>query len=172
MAAPGGLLNFLEKKKVTGAGELHTHQTLPPAPAKFFIGDDDLQEFYELYHEYVEVWNNKIPLVESPHPALGLCKVDLDFLYEPGTTTNLHTREQIVKFSTEYVKTLKTFLDSPDPVEVYVMEKKLPVKKEKGMGGGVHIMVPAMRTNKYIEMAVRDIMLTKMSTIFETLPLK
>jgi len=172
MSAAGGLLQFLEKKKVTGAGELHTHQTLPPAPAKFFIGEDDLQEFYELYHEYVEVWNNKIPLVESPHPALGLCKVDLDFLYEPGTTANLHTRDQIVKFSTEYVKTLKTFLDSPDPVEVYVMEKKLPVKKEKGMGGGVHIMVPAMRTNKYIEMAVRDIMLTKMSTIFENLPLK
>jgi P4 family phage/plasmid primase-like protien len=171
MSAAGGLMNFLERKKITTAGEMITHQTLPPNPSKYFIGDDDLQQFYELYHEYVAVWNNKIALVESPYPALGLCKVDLDFLYEPGTTENLHTRDQIVNFSIEYVKTLKTFLVSPDPVEVYVMEKKLPVKKEKGMAGGVHIMVPAMRTNKHIEIAVRNIMLTKMSA-FDDLPLK
>jgi P4 family phage/plasmid primase-like protien len=172
MAGTGGLLNFLEKKKVTGAGEAHTHMTMPPNPSKYFIGDDDLQEFYELYHEYVAVWNNKIAIVEAPNPSLGLCKVDLDFLYEPGTTENLHTRDQMVKFSIEYVKTLKTFLNSPDPVEIFVMAKKFPVKKEKGMAGGVHIMVPAMRTNKYVEMGVRNIMLTKMSTIFENLPLK
>jgi len=166
-------MNFLEKKKVTGAGEAHTHMTMPPNPSKYFIGDDDLQEFYELYHEYVAVWNNKIALVEAPYPALGPCKVDLDFLYEgdiPGP--NLHTRDQLVKFSIEYVKTLKTFLDSPDPVEVFIMEKKLTTKKDKGLAGGVHIMVPAMRTNKYVELGVRNIMLTKMSMIFEDLPLK
>jgi P4 family phage/plasmid primase-like protien len=165
-------MNFLEKKKVTGAGVPHTHTTMPPNPQSYFIGDDDLQEFYELYHQYVHVWGDKIPLVEAPYPALGPCKVDLDFLYEPGTTGNLHTRDQVVAFATEYVKTLKTFLVSPDPVEVLVMEKKLPVKKgDKGMAGGVHIMVPALRTNKYIELAVRDIMLTKMS-VFDDLPLK
>ena len=172
MSAAGGLMNFLEKKKVTGANEPHTHLILPPNPAKYFIGDDDLQEFYELYHEYVAVWNNKIALVEAPYPALGPCKVDLDFLYEGDTPgPNLHTRDQIVKFSIEYVKALKTFLDSPDPVEVLVMEKQRTTKKDKGLAGGVHIMIPAMRTNKYIEVAVRDIMMTKMS-LFDDLPLK
>ena len=172
MSSTGGLLNFLEKKKVTGAGGVITHQTMPPNPSKYFIGDDDLQEFYELYHEYVHVWNNKLPLVEAPYPALGPCRVDLDFLYDGDTPgPNLHTRDQLVKFSIEYVKALKTFLDSPDPVEVYIMEKKLTTKKDKGLAGGVHIMVPAMRTNKYIEIAVRDIMLTKMS-MFDDLPLK
>jgi P4 family phage/plasmid primase-like protien len=172
MSSTGGLLNFLEKKKVTGAGGVITHQTIGTNASKYFIGDDDLQEFYELYHEYVAVWNNKLPLVEAPYPALGLCKVDLDFLYDGDTPgPNLHTRDQLVKFSIEYVKALKTFLDSPDPVEVYIMEKKLTTKKEKGLAGGVHVMVPAMRTNKYIEIAVRDIMLTKMS-MFDDLPLK
>ena len=172
MASTSGLLNFLEKKKVTGAGGVITHQTMPPNASKYFIGDDDLQEFYELYHEYVHVWNNKLPLVEAPYPALGPCRVDLDFLYDGDTPgPNLHTRDQLVKFSIEYIKALKTFLDSPDPVEVYIMEKKLTTKKDKGLAGGVHIMVPAMRTNKYIEIAVRDIMLTKMS-MFDDLPLK
>jgi P4 family phage/plasmid primase-like protien len=172
MAGTGGLLNFLEKKKVTGANDPHTHMTANPSPGKYFIGDDDLQEFYELYHDHVATWDHKIWLIEAPYPTLGPCRVDLDFLYEPGTTGNLHTRDQLVKFSIEYVKTLKTFLVSPDPVEVLIMEKKLPVKKgDKGMAGGVHIMVPEMRTNKYIEMAVRDIMLTKMS-VFDSLPLK
>jgi len=39
------------------------------------------------------------------------------------------------------------------------------------MAGGVHLMVPEYRTNKYIEMDVRNIVLTKMSEIFDGLQL-
>ena len=171
MSAAGGLINFLDRKKITTAGELHTHTTAGSAAGKYFIGDDDLAEFYEHYYKYVEIHRNKIWLIEAPYPALGPCKVDLDFQYEQGTTGHLHTQDQVVKFALEYVKTLKTFLVSPGETEVFIMEKREPVKKRDGMAGGVHLMVPSMRTNKYIEMAVRDIMLTKMS-MFDDLPLK
>lgn len=175
MSAAGGLINFLERKRVTVAGETHTHMTAGVGKlgsGKYFIGDDELDEFYNLYYNYVEIHREKIWLIEAPYPTLGPCRVDLDFLYPPGTTENLHTQDQVVKFAKEYVSSLRTFLKTSGTTEVYVMEKKLPVKKgDKGMAGGVHLMVPGLRTNKYIELAVRDIVLTKMSEMFEGLSL-
>ena len=175
MAAAGGLINFLERKRVTVAGETHTHMTAglgPLGSGKYFIGDDDLEEFYNHYYHYVGIHQHKIWLIEAPYPTLGPCRVDLDFLYPAGTEKNLHTQDQIVKFAREYVTTLRNFLQTNGTTEVYVMEKKLPVKKgDKGMAGGVHLMVPEYRTNKYIEMDVRNIVLTKMSEIFDGLQL-
>jgi len=55
--------------------------------------------------------------------------VDLDFRYPAGTEKNLHTQDQIVKFAREYVTYLRSFLQTNGTTEVYVMEKKLPVKK-------------------------------------------
>jgi len=169
MASAGGLIKFLDDHRTTTPGESITHTTITP-PGKFFIGDDALGDFYELFYDYVEVHGNKISLVESPQ-SLGPCKVDLDFQYEAGTTTHLHTHAQVVKFTQEYVKTLYTFLKIDGPVEVYIMEKKKPVAKRDGAAGGVHLMVPGVRTTKYIEMAIREIMLTKMS-VFDEVPLK
>lgn len=171
MSAAGGLVNFLERKRVTTQGDAHTHTTAGSAPGKYFIGEDDLQEFYELYYDYVEVHRNKIWLIEAPTP-LGICRVDLDLLYEAGTTTNLHTRDQVTTFVREYVDTLKRYLTFADDVKVYVMEKKKPVIKRDGAAGGIHIMIPKLKTNKYIELAVRESMLTRMGDIFGDLPLK
>jgi hypothetical protein len=169
MASAGGLLKFLEDHRITTPGESITHVTLTP-PGKYFVGSDILQEFYDLYYDYVEVHTNKITLTESPQ-VLGPCKVDLDFQYEAGTTAHKHTPEQVLQFVLEYVKTMRTFLVVPDAVEVYVMEKKKPTPKKDGAAGGVHVLVPDVRTTKYVEMGIRDVMLTKMS-MFDDVPLK
>ena len=175
MAGTSGLIAFLERKRVTVAGEPHTHMTNGSGPlgnGKYFIGEDDRDEFYQLYYNYVERQRNRVWLIEAPYPKLGPCKVDLDFLYPPGTDTNLHTQTQIVKFTQAYVAALKKFLTVNGEVEVMIMEKSIPVKKgEKGMAGGVHLMVPQLRTSKYIEMAVRDVVLSQMGEIFEGLQL-
>ena len=171
MATPGALVNFLERKRVTAQGNPHTHTSADTtSKGKYFIGSDDLAEFYELYYDYVEVHRNKIWLIEAPTP-LGPCRVDLDFLYVKGTAENMHTAEQISQFTTDYVQTLRQFLAIDGDVEVYVMEKKKPVPKREGVAGGVHILLPRVKTTKYIELAVREIMLTKMS-IFDPLPLQ
>ena len=173
MTTPGALVNFLERKRVTAQGNPHTHTTMGDASTdkgKYFIGSDDLAEFYELYYDYVEVHRNKIWLIEAPTP-LGPCRVDLDFLYVKGTAENMHTQDQIAQFTGEYVKTLRQFLAIEGDALVYVMEKKKPVVKRDGVAGGVHILLPDVCTTKYIELAVREIMLTKMS-MFEELPLQ
>lgn len=166
----GGLVNFLERKRVTTQGNPHTHTSCGEFNGKYFIGADDIEEFNALYYDYVEVHRNKIWLIEAP-TILGPCRVDLDFLYVKGTTANMHTPEQVSQFVKDYVETLKTFLAIKKDVKVYIMEKKKPVPKREGVAGGVHILIPDVKTTKYIEMAVREIMLTKMGT-FDPLPLQ
>ena len=80
MSAAGGLVNFLERHRVTTEGSLYTHFGLGNVKGKYFIGEDEQDEFYDLFYDHVEVHRNKISLVEAP-PKIGCTKVDLDFLY-------------------------------------------------------------------------------------------
>lgn len=174
MSSTGALVNFLEKHRVTTEGSLFTHFGLGSVKGKYFIGEDDENEFYEAFYDHVEVHRNKISLVEAP-PKIGCPKVDLDFLYSQEIVSNQHTLEQLHMFAKIYVETLHKFLVFNDPVTVVFSEKKKPCLKENKqdtLSGGVHVRIPSLRTNKYVECDVREIMLTHMNDIFGSLPLK
>lgn len=167
------LVTFLERKRATGS-ERHTHTSMGTSPrdiGKYFIGDDELPEFYRLYHDYVEIQRNKIWLIEAPTP-IGPMRVDLDFSYPGDTRKNQHTQEQMIKFVKAYVDSLRTFVEAPENVRVFVMEKRRPTPRKDGnVAGGVHILVPEVRSSKHVEKAIRDILLTHMEEIFGELPL-
>jgi P4 family phage/plasmid primase-like protien len=174
MSAAGGLVNFLERHRVTTEGALFTHVGIGSIKGKYFIGEDNQDEFYELFYDHVEVHRNKISLVESP-PKIGCPKVDLDFLYTQEINANQHTLEQIHAFAKLYVQTLHKFLVFQDPIQVVFSQKKKPCLKENKpdtLSGGIHVRIPSLRTNKYVECDVREIMLTHMNDIFKDLPLK
>lgn len=167
------LVTFLERKRVTG-NEKHTHTTMGSSPrdmGKYYIGEDDLDTFYDLYHDYVEVEGGKIWLIEAP-TQLGPMRVDLDFTYDSEVTKNQHTVEQLTHFCKRYVAALRTFVQVPNELDVYVMEKKRPTPKKGGLkAGGVHIMIPSVRSTKHVEKQIRDILLSQMGEIFGSLPL-
>lgn len=174
MSTTGSLVNFLENHRVTTEDSIHTHQGVGVNRGKYFIGEDEQDAFYEAYYEHVEVHRNRISLVETPS-KIGCPKVDLDFLYDQSIVNNQHTQQQLCQFAKLYVKTLHMFLDFQEPVMVVFSEKKKPCLKENKpdtLSGGVHVRVPSLRTNKYIECEVRDVMLTYMNDIFGDLPLK
>lgn len=168
------LVEFLERKRVKDAGK-YTHTTMGATTAdmgKYFIGEDELSNFYELYHDFVEVERKNIWLIEAP-TAIGPMRVDLDFTYDSDILKNQHTIEQISEFSKRYVSALRTFVEVPKTVDVFIMEKKRPTQKKGGVkAGGVHIMIPSVRSTKYVEKAIRDILLTQMEDLFGSLPLK
>jgi len=168
------LSSFLDRKRVTGSDKFtHTSMGLTPRDiGKYYIGDDDLDTFYDLYTDHVDVQRNKIWMIEAP-TTVGPMRVDLDFTYDGSVKTNQHTRDQIVDFTRKYVEAIRMFVLTPAEFDVYVTEKKRPVERKDGsVAGGVHLLVPGIRTNRYVEMAVRDVMLTEMEGIFGDLPLK
>ena len=168
------LVTFLDRKRVQGS-ERHTHYSVGATKTdngKYYIGEDDLTDFYSLYYDYVEVQRNKIWLIEAPTP-IGIMRVDLDFTYDSDTKKNQHSQQQMIQFVQKYVGAIRSFVEVPAEFPVYVMEKKRPTPKKDGnVAGGVHIMIPDVKTNRYVEMAVRDMLLTQMEEIFGTLPLK
>jgi P4 family phage/plasmid primase-like protien len=165
---------FLDRKRCQLSGK-HTHTTMGNSPrdmGKYFIGDDELDTFYALYQDYIEVERKNIWLIEAP-TQLGPMRVDLDFTYENEIIKNQHTIDQITQFCKLYVATLRTFVEVPAEIDVYVMEKKRPTLKKGGLkAGGVHIMIPSIRSTKFVEKAIRDILLTQMGSVFGDLPLK
>ena len=168
------LMSFLERKRVQGS-DRHTHYSVGTTKAdngKYYIGEDELDLFWNLYYDWVEVQRNKIWLIEAPTP-LGPMRVDLDFAYDSSVKTNQHTKEQIVQFAKRYVSSLRSFVNVPEDLNVYVMDKKRPtLKKDGSVSSGIHMVIPDVKTNRYVELAVREALLPHMDEIFHDLPLK
>jgi len=139
---------------------------------KFFIPEDKMSEFYDLYLEAINDGCH-LYLTEKPR-EIGPLRVDLDFIYEQRTDKHLHTQDQVVKFAKAYMDAMKEFLTLPELTEVYVMEKRKPTfdEKKQRCKSGIHIVVPSVCTHKYIEQNVRRTLLKRMEEFFPDLPLK
>lgn len=139
---------------------------------KYFIPEDEMTEFYNLYVKAV-LDDNRLYLTEKPR-EIGPLRIDLDFIYEQKTEKHLHTQEQVAKFAKEYMDAMKEFLVLPEITDVYVMEKRRPTfdSKKQRYKSGIHIVVPDICTHKYIEQNVRRSLLKRMDEFFPDLPLK
>lgn len=138
---------------------------------KFFIPEDEMTEFYDLYVKAI-LDDNRLYLTEKPL-EVGPLRIDLDFIYEQKTDKHLHTQEQVVQFAKAYMDSMKEFLHLPENTNVYVMEKRRPTfdKKKQKYKSGIHIVVPTICTHKYVEQNVRRSLLKRMDEFFPGLPL-
>jgi P4 family phage/plasmid primase-like protien len=149
-----------------------THTSL--AGGKWFINEDDIGKFYELYTESI-LDGDKQHLVERS-TDIGPLRIDFDFIYDESTNVkkHLHTRDQVIAFASAYMTEIKQYLNIPEPTDVYIMEKRKPTydRKKQRIKSGIHIVVPSVCTHKYIEQRVRRTLLPRMEEFFAGLPLK
>jgi len=160
------LRSFLEKNKSDG---VHTHTSL--AGGKYFIPQEDMTKFYDLYVEC---------MLDSDHQHLtekttdiGPLRIDFDFIYDTEIETHQHTRDQVCSFVKAYMKEVSQYLVF-DQAKVYIMEKRKPTldTKKDRMKSGIHIVVPDLCTHKFVEQEVRRNLLKTVETHFPGLPLK
>lgn len=161
------LQNFLENHRSDG---ILSHTSMDKG--KFFIPDEDMPEFYDLYVKAV-LDDNRLYLTEKPR-EVGPLRIDLDFIYEQKIDKHLHTQAQVVSFAKAYMDMMKQYLVLPDVTNVYVMEKRRPTidAKKQRCKSGIHIVVPQICTHKYVEQSVRRALLKRMEEFFPGLPLK
>lgn len=166
MASKGSLREFLEKHQSDGTW---THTSL--AGGKYFIGEDDIPKFYELYVESM-LDQEKQYLVEKS-TEIGPLRIDFDFIYERSHDEHLHTREQVSSFANAYMNEIKQYLVLPDTVQLYIMEKRKPTldSKKNKMKSGIHIVVPDICTHKFVEQRARRNLVKTMDDHFKGLPL-
>ena len=168
MESKNRLQEFLDKHKAEGILS-HTSMT----GGKYFIGNDEIDEFYKLYLECI-LDGNKLYLTEKPQ-EVGPLRVDLDFIYDQDPKgKHLHTQDQVLNFVNAYLVEMQKYLNVPESSEVYVMEKRRPTfdAKKNRYKSGIHIVVPNVCTHKYVEQSVRRSLVKRMDEFFPNLPIK
>ena len=162
------LKDFLKQHRVD-KGATYTH-TCMGGSGSYFIPDDELGVFYDLYVEHIENNQGALHLTEKSTP-IGPLRVDLDFIYTKDVVKHQHNQEQVLKFVSAYMDEVAKIIAVPEPVEVFVTEKDRPTIDKERSKSGVHILVPEVRVNKYVETTIRRNLLTRMSEFFPGLPL-
>jgi P4 family phage/plasmid primase-like protien len=172
MASHTTLREFLEKHP---AESVWTHTSLAGAVSggsgKYFIPDDDMDEFYKLYVESILDGNKEFLTEKSTE--IGPIRIDFDFIYDANVKDHLHTREQVIAFSQAYMDMMKEYLVLPETVDLYVMEKRRPTfdSKKQRVKSGIHIVVPSVISHKFVEQRVRRALVKRMDEFFKGLPL-
>ena len=174
MASAETLVTFLNAHAAP-RGDRLTHTSFSKdnsqnIPGRIFIGEDELDRFYQLYIDWVDVNNNKICITEV-NTEISPLRVDFDFLYDASVTENQHTRAQVLAFLELYMREAKKYLRIDMSTEVFVSEKRKPTKKHDKVSAGIHILVPNVATTKWVELKIRENLLEHMESIFGTLPL-
>jgi len=160
------LQQFLDNHKADG---LWTHTSLKGG--KYFIPEEHKDQFYTLYVE--EIINQEKQYLTEKSSDIGPLRVDFDFIYGTDVQKHLHTREQVTDFCQAYMGEVSQYLDIPETVDLYIMEKRKPTldTKKGKMKSGIHIVVPQICTHKFVEQRVRRNLLKNMGTYFNSLPL-
>jgi P4 family phage/plasmid primase-like protien len=167
----GHLQKFLDAHRAETKSGLETHQLFGHG-ILYSIPDEKMDEFYRLYCNYVA--NNGPLTITEKMTRIGPLRVDLDFLYDGHVEDHKHTRAMTISFVKAYMAEAARYVQIPEITDVFVMEKPEPTfypgKKESK--SGIHLVVPEVRVNRNIELAIRNTLLPKMDEFFPGLDLK
>lgn len=167
----GHLQKFLDAHRAETKSGLETHQLFGHG-ILYSIPDEKMDEFYRLYCNYVA--NNGPLTITEKMTRIGPLRVDLDFLYDGHVEDHRHTRAMTIAFVKAYMAEAAKYVEIKDITDVFVMEKPEPTfypgKKESK--SGIHLVVPEVRVNRNIELAIRNTLLPKMDEFFPGLDLK
>ena len=163
-------------RKAEGDSATHTGMT----GGAWRIDEDDTDEFYRLYCKYINHGHGALHMTEKS-TRIGAMRVDLDFRYIGRFDTHLHTQEQVINFVKAYMEEVKKFLVLPDGVEVFVSEKPEPTLYPAGSEknktesdyskSGLHLVIPALKTNHFVEEEIRRTLVKRMDEFFPSIPL-
>jgi hypothetical protein len=167
-----------DKKKAgrKAEGDSATHTGM--SGGAWRIDEEDIDEFYKVYSEYINHGHGALHMTEVS-TRIGAMRVDLDFKYDGRLENHIHTQEQVINFVKAYMDEVKKFLVLPDGIEIFVSEKPEPTyyaaditkNKPDYSKSGLHVVIPVLKTNHYVEEAIRNTLLKRMDEFFPGLPL-
>jgi P4 family phage/plasmid primase-like protien len=157
-----------EGRKVMDAGKPFTLWSFENKH-KWFIESDDMETFYRLYFQDLDN-QQQLYLTEKCTP-IGQLRIDLDFKYDGRVDTHKHTRDQVVAFVGAYMAEVKRYVQVPESLEIFVLEKDYPTYDpiKKLSSSGVHVQVPGIKTKAGVEQAIRRSLLNRMDEFFPNL---
>jgi hypothetical protein len=122
---------------------------------KWNVPEDCMDDFRKLYCADLK---NSVPrYLTEKNTAIGQLRIDLDIKFDGRVDEHRHNQEQVLRFIQGYMAEVKKYIEINENVEIYVLEKDSPTfdTAKKISSSGVHIQVPALKTNAGVEQAIR-----------------
>lgn len=166
MSVKRGLVNYLNKmKSVKNSSFTHTSITEPAG--SFFIQHEHAAEFYKMYNQAVDA-GCELYLTEK-HKDYSPILIDLDFRFEEGNGLRRHDHGFVEEIMRIYLEEAVRYLDDPQPFEIFLMEKRAPVKDKKTnlLKDGVHVVISNAVTRPSVQFLLRKRTLPRLAPLFE-----
>ena len=143
-------------------------------PGSYSISEEDLPIFYQLYYDYVFVNKKKEYLTEKQTDSGSCMVVDFDFRYAFDVEQRIHTKEHIQDMIVLYIEELKQYFifEANKQFDIFIFEKPHVnrVEEKNITKDGIHMMIN-IQVDFTIQTMIRDKMITKLSEIWNDLPL-
>ena len=166
-------------------GDQFTHTSMRSPTGRFYIPDDDLKQFEDVYFDAVFNEKAHMHLTEAPS-EFSPVKIDLDFRYMSSDLKRRYTIDQIVQFTQKYMEQFEEWFyelndeqrivlifekESPKYKDENEEEKEGEDQKEKLVKDGVHIMWPWLVTHWSLQKIVRKNVCRTIGNLFESMKL-
>lgn len=162
LECPMNLEKFLHAHKVT-KGSAYTHTSF--VGGIYNVPDDDLSDFYALYK--IELINARPMYITEKHQAVSPIVIDLDFRQDKAH--RIYTIDMIKTFCTHISRYAREYIELPDTITCYLMEKTSPRKhKESNFKDGIHIEFPEIVTHPAIQHKIRERFIDEQPTFFSS----
>jgi P4 family phage/plasmid primase-like protien len=136
------------------------------------ISDDNMEQFYKLYHQKVFERQNYEYLTEK-QTADGACiGVDFDFRYSNEVSSRLHSSDHIIDMIELYLEKLKEIIIYEENVKfpIYIFEKPNINITDGYVKDGIHMII-GLKADHILQILLRDRVLKDLANIWEDLPI-
>lgn len=136
-------------------GKENTHTTMGKNAGSFYIPDDYLGKFYELYNR--DLLSGKSIFLTEKHPKASPIVIDIDLRFNINDEDRKYTESHIVEILKLYYKYFTHYLDiKEDNFKAFIFERDKPYVSGGKTKDGIHIMFPFILVEKEIQFLARE----------------
>jgi P4 family phage/plasmid primase-like protien len=160
--ACNALFEFMNEFRALKRSTL-THTIIGNPGGSFYIPRERQYIFYQLY---IAAMANGASLgITEKHDVFSPVLLDFDFRHEPKQNLDVTDKKQrryrigdISRVCRWYLTLMSQYVQVPDTVKIYIMEKSKPsyISKTHQIKDGIHIMIPDVVTRPAIQYMVRN----------------
>ena len=160
------LTTFLSQNKAL-KGTAFTHTSLGEQKGRYYIPFDKMDKFKQLYKKAMND-GEEINITEK-HRDICPVLIDFDFRFKKEDVERRYTNTMVETLIKKYIDTVSQYVEMPENVEAYVMEKSKPVYDEQKdvVKDGFHIVLPNVVSRPSVQFLVREDMLNDVDVLLK-----
>lgn len=145
-------------------------------PGKYYIPEDKIDEFYQMYYDHVFVQGNQEYLTETQIKSdthSGPILVDLDFRFDSSIKTRQYDGDTIFDILEIYMRHLQNIytFHQGNSIKVYVFQKDHVNCCDNVTKDGIHLII-CLNASHATQQLLRKLVIRDIGDVLEGLPLK